>query len=80
MPSCKQLIQYLIGLSISPIFPFTHQIQLCDRWRHEFRTDALFLEIKFVLERFFPTFLQLFQVRLTGCRLYWPFIIDPTGH
>ncbi|GAA6061481.1 hypothetical protein JCM10212_002560 [Sporobolomyces blumeae] len=31
------------------------------RWRSEFRTDDLFLEIKFVLERFCAPFLSLFQ-------------------
>ncbi|ORY84121.1 putative importin-alpha export receptor [Leucosporidium creatinivorum] len=31
------------------------------RWRSEFRTDALFLEIKFVLERFCTPYLSLFQ-------------------
>lgn len=31
------------------------------RWRSEFRTDALFLEIKFVLERFCQPYLSLFQ-------------------
>lgn len=32
------------------------------RYRHEFRTDMLFTEIKFVLEQFCAPFLQLFQV------------------
>ncbi|GAA5939353.1 importin-alpha export receptor [Sporobolomyces koalae] len=31
------------------------------RWRSEFRTDDLFLEIKFVLDRFCAPFLSLFQ-------------------
>ncbi|BGP16685.1 hypothetical protein JCM10213_000398 [Rhodosporidiobolus nylandii] len=31
------------------------------RWRSEFRTDTLFLEIKFVLERFCEPYLTLFQ-------------------
>ncbi|KAM0791591.1 hypothetical protein ACM66B_006034 [Microbotryomycetes sp. NB124-2] len=31
------------------------------RWRSEFRTDELFLEIKFVLERFCEPYLALFQ-------------------
>ncbi|GAA5958061.1 hypothetical protein JCM21900_003574 [Sporobolomyces salmonicolor] len=31
------------------------------RWRAEFRTDTLFLEIKFVLERFCAPYLTLFQ-------------------
>ncbi|GAA5967687.1 hypothetical protein JCM11641_005736 [Rhodosporidiobolus odoratus] len=31
------------------------------RWRSEFRTDTLFLEIKFVLERFCEPYLNLFQ-------------------
>ena len=33
------------------------------RWRSETRTDRLFLEIKFVLERFCAPFFSMFQVR-----------------
>jgi exportin-2 (importin alpha re-exporter) len=39
------------------------------RYRHEFRTDELFTEIKFVLEKFCPAFLDLFKVRATGLSL-----------
>lgn len=34
---------------------------MCDRYRHEFRSDQLFTEIKFVLEQFCTPFLQLLQ-------------------
>lgn len=32
------------------------------RWRSQFRTDSLFLQIKFVLERFAEPYLSLFKV------------------
>mgnify|MGYP002477615470 CR=1 FL=1 len=32
-------------------------------WRSEFRTDDLFLQIKFVLDRFCEPYFKLFQVR-----------------
>ncbi|GAA96918.1 uncharacterized protein L969DRAFT_96811 [Mixia osmundae IAM 14324] len=34
---------------------------ICKRWRAQFRSDGLFLEIKYVLERFCPPYLHLFQ-------------------
>lgn len=42
---------------------------LFERYRHEHKSDDLWLEIKLVLERFAPAFTQLFQVRKFNDRL-----------
>ena len=46
------------------------------RWRSETRTDRLFLEIKFVLERFCAPFFSMFQVRRARVISLTPQMVD----
>ncbi|KAI8903551.1 Cse1-domain-containing protein [Gorgonomyces haynaldii] len=62
----QQLIQELVGkLSLTDhqvnigVLQTAHSI--FKRWRHQFRSDTLYIEIKFVLEQFAPAYLSFFQ-------------------